>query len=161
MLEQERARRKIDELILGLDDWRGERLAEVRLLVHEALPGVVETWKWMGSPVWEQHGVVLVGNAHKAKVKLTLRARGAADRPGRPVQRRSCRRCLAGDRPAEAGRSRRGRLPSAGPGSRGPQRLIRAIADPLRTPRLARQHPAGAPVDVRLPDKITVPVSAT
>jgi len=76
MLEQEPARRKIDELIAGLDDWRGERLAEVRALVHEALPGVVETWKWMGSPVWEQHGIVLVGNAHEAKVKLTF-PRGA------------------------------------------------------------------------------------
>ncbi len=76
MQEQEPALRKIDELIAGLDDWRGERLAEVRALVHEALPGVVETWKWMGSPVWEQDGIVLVGNAHKAKVKLTF-PRGA------------------------------------------------------------------------------------
>jgi hypothetical protein len=70
--EQESAREKIDGLIAGLDDWRGERLAEVRRAVHEALPDVTETWKWMGSPVWEQDGIVLVGNAHKAKVKLTF-----------------------------------------------------------------------------------------
>jgi hypothetical protein len=76
MLEQESAQRKIDELIEGLGDWRGKRLAEVRGLIHDALPGVSETWKWMGSPVWEQDGIVVVGNAHKAKVKLTF-PRGA------------------------------------------------------------------------------------
>jgi hypothetical protein len=70
--EPESARQKIDALIAELDDWRGERLAEVRRAIHEALPAVAETWKWMGSPVWEQDGIVLVGNAHKAKVKLTF-----------------------------------------------------------------------------------------
>lgn len=71
-LQQDSATQKIDELIASLDDWRGERLAEVRLLIHDALPEVVETWKWMGSPVWEQAGIIAVGNAHKAKVKLTF-----------------------------------------------------------------------------------------
>ncbi len=74
--EQESAQRKIDKLIAGLGDWRGERLAEVRDLIHDALPEVKETWKWMGSPVWERDGIVVVGNAHKAKVKLTF-TRGA------------------------------------------------------------------------------------
>ncbi|WP_340540901.1 DUF1801 domain-containing protein [Nocardioides sp. GXZ039] len=66
------AAKKIDELIDGLDDWRGPMLAEVRALIREALPDVEEEWKWMGSPVWEQDGIVAVGNAHKAKVKLTF-----------------------------------------------------------------------------------------
>ncbi len=70
--EQESAQLNMDKLIAGLGDWRGERLAEVRDLIHDALPGVRETWKWMGSPVWEQDGIVAVGNAHKAKVKLTF-----------------------------------------------------------------------------------------
>jgi hypothetical protein len=69
---QSPAGRKIDELIASLDDWRGDRLAEVRQLIHEALPEVQETWKWMGSPVWEEHGIILVGNAHQTKVKLTF-----------------------------------------------------------------------------------------
>ncbi len=73
---QESAQRNIDKLISGLGDWRGELLAEVRDLIHDVLPGVRETWKWMGSPVWEQDGIVAVGNAHKAKVKLTF-PRGA------------------------------------------------------------------------------------
>ena len=72
----EAASRQIDELIAGLDDWRGQRLAEVRRLVREAVPDVVETWKWMGSPVWESDGILAVGNAHQAKVKLTF-PRGA------------------------------------------------------------------------------------
>lgn len=64
--------RQIDSLIADLDDWRGERLAEIRELIHDALPDVVEQWKWMGSPVWEQDGIIAVGNAHKKKVKLTF-----------------------------------------------------------------------------------------
>jgi len=74
--QQESAQRKIDDLIAGPGDWRGERLAEVRTLIHDALPRVSETWKWLGRPVWEQDGIVVVGNAHKAKLKLTF-PRGA------------------------------------------------------------------------------------
>ena len=70
--EQQSAAGRIDELIAGLGDWRGERLAEIRQAIHDALPDVTETWKWMGSPVWEQDGILVVGNAHKAKVKLTF-----------------------------------------------------------------------------------------
>ena len=70
--EQQSATKKIDELIASLGDWRGERLAEIREAIRETLPEATETWKWMGSPVWEQDGIIVVGNAHKAKVKLTF-----------------------------------------------------------------------------------------
>lgn len=63
---------KIDELVSGLDDWRGERLSQIRKLILDAVDGVEETWKWMGSPVWEKDGIIAVGNAHKEKVKLTF-----------------------------------------------------------------------------------------
>jgi len=66
------AAKKIDELVEGLGDWREDTLAQVRGLIHEAVPDVVETWKWMGSPVWEKDGILVVGNAHKQKVKLTF-----------------------------------------------------------------------------------------
>lgn len=81
--QQQPARTKIDELITSLGDWRGERVAEVRQAIRDAMPEVTETWKWMGSPVWEQDGIIVVGNVHKVKVKLTF-PRGArlAD-PGR------------------------------------------------------------------------------
>ncbi len=65
-------KKEIDSLIESLDDWRGERLAHIRRLIHEELPDVEETWKWMGSPVWEHDGIIAVGNAHKAKIKLTF-----------------------------------------------------------------------------------------
>jgi len=63
---------RIDKLIAGLGDWRGERLAEIRKLIHETDPGVVEDWKWMGTPVWSNEGMYVLANAHKNKVKLTF-----------------------------------------------------------------------------------------
>lgn len=68
---QDEAPRVIDEHIASIEDWRGERLAELPAWIHEAVPDVTETWKWMGSPVWEKDGIMLVGNAHKDKIKLT------------------------------------------------------------------------------------------
>lgn len=70
--------RLIDERIAALGDWRGEMLAAVRALVHEALPGVVEEWKWRGVPTWYHGGgIVCTGETYKAAVKLTF-AHGAA-----------------------------------------------------------------------------------
>jgi hypothetical protein len=60
----------IDARIAGLGDWRGETLARMRKLIHEADPGVVETWKWMGTPVWEHDGIICTGETYKAVVKL-------------------------------------------------------------------------------------------
>lgn len=66
------ASQKIDELIAGIADWRGKTLAAVRKAVLGADQGIIEEWKWMGSPVWSCEGIVAVGNAHKDKVKLTF-----------------------------------------------------------------------------------------
>jgi hypothetical protein len=66
------ASRRIDQRIAELDDWRGERLAEIRALIREADPEVVEDWKWMGTPVWSHEGMYALANAHKDKVKLTF-----------------------------------------------------------------------------------------
>ena len=63
---------RIDKRIADLDDWRGERLAEIRALIHEVDPEVIEEWKWMGSPVWSHEGMYALANAHKDKVKLTF-----------------------------------------------------------------------------------------
>ena len=71
------AAKLIDERIASLGDWRGETLARVRAIIHEALPGVEETWKWRGTPVWEQGGMICTGETYKAAVKLTF-AKGAA-----------------------------------------------------------------------------------
>ncbi|WP_148715262.1 DUF1801 domain-containing protein [Chitinolyticbacter meiyuanensis] len=67
----------IDQRIVELGDWRGETLARMRQLIHEAAPDVVETWKWLDTPVWEHNGILCTGESYKAKVKLTF-AKGAS-----------------------------------------------------------------------------------
>ena len=63
---------RIDERIAELGDWRGDTLARVRELIHEADPAVVEEWKWMGTPVWEHDGILCTGETYKKVVKLTF-----------------------------------------------------------------------------------------
>lgn len=67
---------RIDTYIAETGDWRGETLAKVRAAILAADPEIIEEWKWMGSPTWSRDGLIAVGNAHKAKVKLTF-AHGA------------------------------------------------------------------------------------
>ncbi|MEP6485323.1 MAG: DUF1801 domain-containing protein [Rudaea sp.] len=67
----------IDRLIAKLTDWRGKTLANVRATILAADADIIEEWKWMGSPVWSRDGIIVVGNAHKEKVKLTFQ-HGAA-----------------------------------------------------------------------------------
>ena len=62
----------IDQRIADLADWRGPVLARMRALIHEAAPGVVEEWKWMGTPVWSLGGILCTGESYKAAVKLTF-----------------------------------------------------------------------------------------
>src|SRR3954471_15869692 len=67
----------IDARIKELGDWRGTTLAEVRKIIHEADPEIVEEWKWMGTPVWSHGGMVCTGETYKQVVKMTF-AKGAA-----------------------------------------------------------------------------------
>jgi len=62
----------IDDLVANLTDWRGTTLANIRRIIHEADPEIVEEWKWMGTPAWSHDGIVCVANAFKDKVKLTF-----------------------------------------------------------------------------------------
>ncbi len=67
----------IDQRIAELGDWRGATLARMRALIREADPEVVETWKWMGTPVFEHAGIICTGESYKQWIKLTF-AKGAA-----------------------------------------------------------------------------------
>jgi hypothetical protein len=67
----------IDARIKQLADWRGAVLAEVRGLIKQAVPAVVEEWKWRGVPTWEHEGIICTGETYKDKVKLTF-AKGAS-----------------------------------------------------------------------------------
>ncbi|WP_311982460.1 DUF1801 domain-containing protein [Bradyrhizobium japonicum] len=71
------ASKLIDGRIRELGDWRGEMLARVRGLIKQAVPDVIEEWKWRGVPVWEHDGIICTGETYKEVVKLTF-AKGAA-----------------------------------------------------------------------------------
>jgi len=62
----------IDARIADLGDWRGETLSTLRGLIHEAVPGMAEDWKWRGVPTFEKDGIVCTGETYKAAVKLTF-----------------------------------------------------------------------------------------
>ena len=66
----------IDAKIAELGDWRGEMLARLRALIQQAVPGVIEEWKW-STPVWSHHGIVCTGETYKKAVKMTF-AKGAS-----------------------------------------------------------------------------------
>ena len=67
----------IDARIKELSDWRGEMLARIRLLIKQAVPDVVEEWKWRGVPVWYHAGMICTGETYKNAVKITF-AKGAS-----------------------------------------------------------------------------------
>jgi hypothetical protein len=71
------ASESIDARISELGDWRGEMLARIRALIKQAVPEVVEEWKWRGVPVWYSAGMLCTGESYKDKVKLTF-AKGAS-----------------------------------------------------------------------------------
>ena len=69
--------RLIDARVKELNDWRGETLARVRLLIKQADPDVIEEWKWRGVPVWSHAGIICTGETYKNVVKMTF-AKGAS-----------------------------------------------------------------------------------
>lgn len=72
----------IDARIAKLGDWRGDTLARIRKLIHEADSEIVEEVKWRkpsnpaGVPVWSHAGIVCTGETYTGEVKLTF-AKGA------------------------------------------------------------------------------------
>ena len=58
--------------------WRGEKLSQLRALIQESDPAMVEAVKWkkpsnrMGVPVWSHDGIVCIGNILKNAVRLTF-----------------------------------------------------------------------------------------
>lgn len=78
----EAASAKITQRIQELGGWRGETLAHVRQLIHDAAPDVEEEWKWEkpkspGVPIWSHNGIICTGESYKQAVKFTF-ARGAS-----------------------------------------------------------------------------------
>jgi hypothetical protein len=79
----ESASKQIDKRIASLQDWRGHTLNQIRKLIHEADPEIIEECKWAkptnpsGVPVWSHAGIVCTGESYKTTVKLTF-AKGAS-----------------------------------------------------------------------------------
>ncbi|CAN7159815.1 DUF1801 domain-containing protein [Brevundimonas sp. LjRoot202] len=71
------ASQRIDAKIAALGDWRGETLARIRKIIHQADPEVIETVKWGRVPVWEHAGILTTGETYKTAVKMTF-AKGAS-----------------------------------------------------------------------------------
>ena len=67
----------IDERIAELGDWRGKTLSQIRMLIKQVDPEVVEEWKWRGVPVWYRDGMICTGETYKSVVKITF-AKGAS-----------------------------------------------------------------------------------
>src|SRR4051794_24587917 len=85
-MTDEAAAAKITRRIDELGDWRGETLARVRQLIHEADPDIQEEWKWEkpssgGTPVWSHDGGVCTGESYKQVVKLTFFKGASIDDP--------------------------------------------------------------------------------
>jgi hypothetical protein len=72
----ESASELVSKRIAELGDWRGKTLSRMRKLIKEAVPDVVEEWKWM-NPIWSHDGIICTGESYKSAVKLTF-AKGAS-----------------------------------------------------------------------------------
>jgi hypothetical protein len=73
----------IDGRIRELGDWRGEMLAQIRSLIKQADPDVIEEWKWRGVPVWSHAGIICTGETYKSVVKMTFANGASLDDPSR------------------------------------------------------------------------------
>ena len=62
---------RINEQIAELTDWRGHMFAQLRKLIHEADPDIIEEWKW-NTAVWSHQGLVCALEAFKKAVKMNF-----------------------------------------------------------------------------------------
>ncbi len=69
---------QIDDIIKQPGDWRGAKLAQLRAVIKETDPAVVEEVKWKkpsrpeGVPVWSHDGIICVADTLKNAVRLTF-----------------------------------------------------------------------------------------
>ena len=116
----EAASASITKRFQELGDWRGETLARLRQLIHDADPDIQEEWKWVkpaspGTPVWSHDGIVCTGESYKQVVKLTF-ARGASiEDPDEALQFQPGRERAACDRPPRRREDQRTRLQATHP----------------------------------------------
>jgi hypothetical protein len=72
------ASQQIDAIIKEPGDWRGKKLSQLRAVIKQADPAVVEEVKWKkpskpsGVPVWSHDGILCVADTLKNAVRLTF-----------------------------------------------------------------------------------------
>ena len=72
------ASQEIDAIIKKTDGWRGDKLSELRTIINQADPELIEEVKWKkpskpeGVPVWSHDGILCVGESLKNAVRLTF-----------------------------------------------------------------------------------------
>src|SRR5580658_3703810 len=78
---------QIDAIIKKLADWRSEKLAQLRALIKQADPNVIEEVKWKkasnpdGIPVWSHYGMICTGEFYKNHLRLTFAKGGSLEDP--------------------------------------------------------------------------------
>jgi hypothetical protein len=81
--EEKTSYQEIDAIIRKLADWRGEKLTQIRALIKQADPDVIEEVKWKkasnpdGIPVWSHDGMICTGEFYKNHLRLTF-SKGAS-----------------------------------------------------------------------------------
>ena len=79
------ASERIDAMIAGITDWRGETFAKMRKIILAADGGIVEEWKYMGSPVWYCDGMIAVANSHKGNYGHVMVIAGSRGKSGAAI----------------------------------------------------------------------------
>jgi hypothetical protein len=70
----------ITTYINSFEDWRGERLRELRQVINETAPELTEDFKW-SVPVWTHNGLVVAISAFKDHVKINFLKGASLDVP--------------------------------------------------------------------------------
>ena len=69
---------QIDAIIRNAGGWKGKLLSELRDIIRQSEPGIVEEVKWKkpsrpeGVPVWSLNGIICVADVLKNAVRLTF-----------------------------------------------------------------------------------------
>jgi len=77
-MAEKSASQEIDDIINNLPSWKGEKLAQIRAVIRQADPRIVEEIKWRkpsrpeGVPVWTRDGNICIGEALKNAMRLTF-----------------------------------------------------------------------------------------
>jgi hypothetical protein len=78
MTQEMSVSKQIDAIIKKSSDWRGKKLSELRTIINNTDPAVIEEVKWkmpskpMGVPVWSHGGIICIADTLKNAVRLTF-----------------------------------------------------------------------------------------